>query len=244
MSGLSDRSAYYQLNLACLAMRNEPSHRAEMCNQILRSEVFSILDQKEDWIFIELHHDQYRGWIEKKSLEYANAIHQIAKQTICISKNSFAYPFGCFLQKHESNLAEIEFLCNKLTKGQAISLLKQVFLDVPYLWGGRTTMGIDCSGLIQLYARILELALPRDAKDQIHVLNTVSWIDKQIGDLVFFQNEKNKITHVGIYIGEQKILHASGKVRIDHLSEEGIISSTTQNKSHPFHSIGAIELSL
>lgn len=107
------------------------------------------------------------------------------------------------------------------------------FLNIPYLWGGRGGFGIDCSGFTQSVFRLHGIALLRDASQQAKQGETISWENKQIGDLVFFAKKgKTNVSHVGIYIGDEKIIHSSGKVRVDKLNLNGLYSYESQNVTH------------
>jgi gamma-D-glutamyl-L-lysine dipeptidyl-peptidase len=88
------------------------------------------------------------------------------------------------------------------------------FLGIPYLWGGITPLGYDCSGLVQMVYRSFGIILPRDTKDQIKMGKPVTGNSIKTGDLLFFKR------HVGLAIGETKLIHTSrnsGGVRIESL---------------------------
>ncbi len=107
------------------------------------------------------------------------------------------------------------------------------FLNAPYLWGGKSVYGIDCSGLSQSVYRYLNIALPRDAWQQAERGTPVSSLkNSKCGDLCFFDNADGKITHVGILLNKKTIIHSSGKVRIDTISEEGIINGDNGEQTH------------
>jgi cell wall-associated NlpC family hydrolase len=106
------------------------------------------------------------------------------------------------------------------------------FLGAPYHWGGRTVLGVDCSGLVQTAARLVGTRLLRDASEQAEVGEIVEWEERGVDDLAFFKNEDGKITHVGILTSRDLIVHASGEVRVDILSEEGIIHSNSAELTH------------
>jgi cell wall-associated NlpC family hydrolase len=115
------------------------------------------------------------------------------------------------------------------------------YLGSPYLWGGRSPFGIDCSGLSQMVYKINGIQIPRDANKQAEIGETIDFINEAIeGDLVFFDNEEGNIIHVGIYLGKSKIIHASGKVRIDTIDHQGIFNTETQKYSHKLRIIKRI----
>ena len=111
--------------------------------------------------------------------------------------------------------------------------IAQSLLNVPYQWGGRSPMGMDCSGFTQVVFKILGKKLLRDAWQQAEQGVLVNFIEEiQPGDLVFFDNEEGRIIHVGIALANHKIIHASGCVRIDNLDHHGIYNTETRKYSH------------
>jgi cell wall-associated NlpC family hydrolase len=124
---------------------------------------------------------------------------------------------------------------------QRLALLENIytpFLDTPYLWGGKSVFGIDCSGFVQQVFKMFGIKLLRDAYLQATQGSEVNNLQEaQRGDLAFFQNEDGRITHVGIILKDKQIVHASGKVRIDSIDEQGIVNSETGKRTHHLHSI-------
>ena len=122
--------------------------------------------------------------------------------------------------KYEGIGSNINF--EKIAKG---------FLNSPYLWGGKTKNGIDCSGLVQSVYKTINKILPRDSKNQSKIGDVVSK-NLENGDLAFFGKSKENITHVGIILNNNEILHSYGRVRIDRLKEKGIFNNEENRITH------------
>lgn len=231
----------YRILQATLAVRKEPNHRSELINQLLFGERFKLIEEHKNWYKISSTHDGYSGWVEDRILiepyvkmEMSYLITK-ALAHINYREDIVMLPFGSrcpvYMLKHNSNKSD--FISRALKINEAVELIKSQFLNAPYLWGGRTALGIDCSGFTQLYARCLGVELDRDAWQQALQGELVNSKDElKSGDLIFFKNESDKITHVGIYLGDGKIMHASGRVRIDLLNMEGIINGQTGKLTH------------
>ena len=128
---------------------------------------------------------------------------------------------------------------NKVTTDIINNAMK--YLGAPYMWGGRSPFGIDCSGFTQVVFGMCGITLKRDAYLQAELGNTIDFINEtKTGDLVFFDNDESKITHVGIMIEDKQIIHASGEVRIDSIDHNGIYNENAKKYSHKLRIIKRI----
>ena len=227
--------------LTVIPMRKLSSHKSEMINQVLFGETFKILKQKKEWSFINLSHDNYSGWINNnqyKIIDEKNIKYEISNNLNCLIKvNNIEQQLvlGSFIPVNKSlrkNL-KIDFNLNFSVSDKEVSLQKvaKKYLNTPYLWGGRSPVGIDCSGFIQMVFRFFKINLPRDAYQQAKKGKKINFENCKTGDIAFFE-EKNKISHVGIIFPKNKIIHSSGKVRIDQLDKKGIYVCELKKYSH------------
>ena len=224
-------------NLSAIALRKEARHASEMVSQLLFNETYTVLDKTHEWIIIQTHFDQYEGWIQEKQFceideEKFNALNTkrpyLINKAIAEHKGQFL-SLGTPLYEPHPDAVEMpsEFLPELM-----VDYAKKL-LGTPYLWGGRTAFGFDCSGFVQVCARMSGLLLPRDASQQIQCGELVYFLQEtRAGDLAFFGNEDGKITHVGIVMGNEQIIHCSGQVRIDFLDQTGIFNKERDEHTH------------
>lgn len=246
--------------LSLVPVRAEGNDKAELSTQLLFGEHYEVLAVSKDrkWLKIKIHFDQYEGWIDAKQhhsiskdhFEYINrADFKISTDTttsILYNKSPLPILMGSIIPISGSELFKMEeqFAFNGESKSlgqkrdvEFIKLTAKKYLNAPYQWGGKSPFGIDCSGFVQMVFKINGYRLSRDAVQQVKQGKAVTFKDVQPGDLVFFKNKDGRITHVGIFLGDDKIIHASGKVRIDHLNEEGILHSESKVYTHTFSQI-------
>jgi hypothetical protein len=229
-------------------VRRKPNHRKEMVNQLLFGESVKVLKEKDDlWVKIRSLHDGYEGWISNTMLlavdeSKANTMTAFASigmlNSILMGDKSMHIPIGAslpFFAEGKGRLGEQEFnfngqYCKRDEQPPSAELVKQLtapWLNVPYLWGGRTPLGVDCSGFIQVIFKLMGIDLPRDAWQQAQEGRPVKkFSEVQTGDLAFFDN-KEDIVHVGMLLGDGKIIHSSGKVRMDVIDKKGIVNEET-----------------
>lgn len=250
--------------LGVVPVRAEANDKSEQVTQLLFGDHYEILEGTSDkkWLNIRIHFDQYEGWIDSKqhtviSDEYYeqinNSDYKISldiSSSILHNKHRINILLGSVLPISTSELFQIEEQLayngesKSLSQKRDFEYLKQIalmFLNAAYQWGGKTPFGIDCSGFTQQVFRICGYQLMRDASQQIKQgKDVVDFKEVQPGDLAFFKNEKNKMTHVGIVWDDNKIIHASGRVRIDELDDQGILVAVSKTYSHKLHSLRRI----
>jgi cell wall-associated NlpC family hydrolase len=225
-------------------VRAENSDRAEIVTEILFGESADILEVNKNWTKIKMHYDGYEGWMDTKQIKHVTDEHLTSRRVTLITEN-----FASIMTNDGRTLlsmgSEVEYAAVASRRShnlrESIALTAKEFLNVPYLWGGKSFFAVDCSGFVQLVFKIHNIKLPRDTYQQAEVGEVLSFVEEsQPGDLAFFENSEGKIIHVGIMLENQKIIHASGKVRIDTLDSSGIFNKETNKHTHKLRVIKSV----
>jgi gamma-D-glutamyl-L-lysine dipeptidyl-peptidase len=233
-------------------MRAESSDRREIVSQVLFGEHFEVLEQKAQWTRIKLQYDGYEGWIDTKQYQPISAVDfaKLSDDPIVLNGDLIEYvtandnflmpiPIGAslsFINHSDVNKQGFDFEGLKVNGQKPKSEIVTtafLYMNAPYLWGGKTPFGIDCSGFTQMCYKLNGYKLLRDASQQATQGEPLSFIEEsEPGDLAFFDNDEGRITHVGIIMENNYIIHASGKVRIDRLDHLGIYNADSNRHTH------------
>ncbi|MCF8378377.1 MAG: C40 family peptidase [Bacteroidales bacterium] len=251
--------------LSIVPVRNEPSDKSEMVTQLLFGDLSIITGIRNGWVGIRKVYDNYEGWVDKKQLQFIDEeefsklnnakdyfVTEMADIITDLSSDTMIpVVVGSTIRNFSNNEFEIAGTKYKYT-GQLSIVPAQtvfttlyenalVFLNAPYLWGGLTPFGLDCSGFIQSVFKLSGININRDASQQATQGEDVSFLEEaKPGDLIFFDNEEGQIVHVGILLPDKKIIHASGKVRIDQIDHQGIYNAELKSYSHKLRLIKRI----
>lgn len=236
-------------------LRTHPSDKSEMVSQLLFGETVEVVDKKDGWRQVICAWDGYTGWVDSKQIkrltpsEYDsyhehNSISLSLVEGLMAADHFIPLTLGAVLPHYDGLRCHLgdqsfQFSGPVVTPGQVppkgewIAKIARRYLHAPYLWGGRSPFGIDCSGLTQMVYKIAGIRLLRDAAHQVTQGRAVDFMEQcQIGDLAFFDNGKGDINHVGIILPDCYVIHASGKVRIDKLDHFGIFNREANRYTH------------
>ena len=211
-------------NFPLINIYEKPKQYSKLSSQMLYGEKFKILENKGHWLKIKTNYDNYAGYIRKKKFltkEFVPTFKVSSKKTEIFTKrnkklvktNRFLF-FASRIKKIEENKNFIEFEKNKWIKKKHLKKIKffennsnkifKLFLNSKYLWGGKTSDGIDCSSLIQIYFFYNGVFFPRDTKDQIKYCKKKIKKKFTKGDIIFWKG------HVGACLNQIKFIHAYG----------------------------------
>lgn len=254
---------YGMCHIATLPVRISPDHKSEMINQLLFGEEFNVIEEKDNWIKIKGGFDNFSGWVDAKgvmeisgkaflAIKQNSDIH-VAGKILTVTRNDGTkmniLPGSSLPMFNPDsliiNIEDTKFLLDespenslKSNESQNIVSSARMFLNAPYAWGGRSLFGIDSSGFTQIVYKISHIKILRDVGKQAEEGKKINSLNNALpGDLAFFSNEKSSIIHVGIILENQRIIHASGRVRADKLDEKGIYNTETESYTYFLHSI-------
>ncbi|HLG03492.1 MAG TPA: C40 family peptidase [Bacteroidia bacterium] len=244
-------------HLSAIPCRREPSEKSEMVTQLLFGEAFRFIDQKGQWQQIVNAADQYEGWVDRNQFLpvsreiYAELMKNPAPvagelfQLVTDQTSGETFPIALgsslpFYKKGVCTLGDRPYIFEGTvrefpSKPERNNIVETALLyrNAPYLWGGKTPFGLDCSGFMQVVFKANGVQLKRDAWQQAEAGNSCTFVEEALpGDLAFFDNEEGRIVHVGIIIGDNRIIHASGRVRIDHYDHYGIFTPERGGYTH------------
>lgn len=241
-------------------VRAEAREGAEQVTQMLFGELCEVLEEQLRWLHVRLETDDQEGWVDAKMLspmkkaEYT-AYHSALKESAMVAmpmayavseNNGQTIPLsaGTRLPAYKDGRFEVLGVGFRIDPSMVITqpmtmsqeqLLQAVrfFLNVPYLWGGKNAMGMDCSGFSQIILSLFGKKLLRNASEQAMQGRAVSGLRKaKAGDLVFFDHEDGRISHVGILIDTERVVHCSGRVKVEKIDEKGIFSAEQGGYTH------------
>ena len=237
--------------LSLIPVRKDPSEKSEMITQILFGEHFEILEQMVGWSMVKLFWDGYQGWVDGKMVTPVNlrTLNKLNNKPFAVTSDIISLIAVNSEQQHlmlvagstlpiwrpylkeftvnqETYKSTGEVFYGKLKNPREIIIQQALkYFNAPYLWGGRSPLGIDCSGLTQILYKMIGIPLPRDASQQVKTGTPLSFVDESApGDLAFFDDDEGNIIHVGIIWKRNKIIHASGKLRIENVEQFGIFN--------------------
>ena len=243
--------------LSLVPARKEPSGASEMVSQLFFGETYSVIENGDNWLKIKAAFDNYECWIsakqhsrinestflqiQKTNPHYCNEITQSLRNKL--SASDLMLTIGAHLpfykegnlsfESHVFNFSGLTRSVTKKESAEEIIRCAKLYLNAPYLWGGKSPFGIDCSGFVQTVFKLNGYKLPRDAYQQVELGEPLSFVEEaSAGDLAFFDNEEGHIVHVGLLLNNEQIIHASGSVRIDKFDHYGIFNSDTKKYSH------------
>ena len=242
-----------------IPLRSGPSHRSEMLSQVLFGERFRILDQVDHWLKILTDFDNYSGWVDNNHLQhspYTADTHGLVltRSLLCHKPDNtkMILEAGCeifnpdfkkntFTAGNKIYSAGSDFSKTYISTRESLSDTAMRFMNSPYIWGGRIPSGLDCSGFTQLVCKIHGKPIPRNSWMQAEVGEAISFLEEtKPGDLVFFDDELGRISHVGMIISRGLVIHASGRVRIDIIDHQGIYKQEAGGYSHHLRTIRRI----
>jgi len=249
---------YGVCTLALVPLRAEASDKSEILSFLLFGDCVEILETQAKWLQVRTLADDYTGWIDPKQQQAITA-----SQLDALSKDQVVTGLQVYQtieradnqekqyllagsripepdQQHAFQIGESTYRFSQTPQIAAgtdfsrdIDEYARFYLNAPYLWGGKSIFGIDCSGFTQMVFRMLNIDLPRDAWQQAEQGSVVNFLQEiEPGDLAFFDNDEGRIIHVGIMLDSQQIIHASGKVRIDVLDDQGIYNAEMGRHTH------------
>ncbi len=246
-------------------MRREPGEQSEMVSQLLFGETYQVMIEEGNWIQIITQYDRYSGWIDRKLYReitessfglIQNQYPPVQSSLLMSIERRGASPMlilaGSTLPGYsrkkdiieiENQVFHIRWAFGEMgVKGlQTVNKTSGHFLNTPYLWGGRSIFGCDCSGFVQIVYKIHGIKLQRDSSQQAEQGDVVpSLSEARLGDLAFFADEEGKVYHVGLIISPDEIVHSSGYVHRDRLDVQGIFNLETREYTHKLFSIRRI----
>lgn len=248
--------------LSMIPVRYEPAEQSEMVTQLLFGDTFTVVEKNGSWLYIRNDYDGYEGWV------FERTVYQLKEEDyreILANKSAVVSSFharvteegrspifivqGSSLPNYDVKNKTFQigerYFCfdGEVTKPvsncrESMVAYAKTFLNAPYLWGGKSIYGIDCSGFVQQVGKLVSVHLPRDASQQFPFGKEVCFLENaQAGDMAYFDNEEGNIIHVGMLLGKDKIIHASGQVRIDSIDQEGIFNRDLQRYTHHLRTI-------